>query len=987
MRNKFLIISIIIMASVLETEYVLAQADEQGLCVPHKVSVQPHFGQVQYDIQLCQLKDPDFDWSVKLTYTSDGFRPLVYSGIVGHNWSLSLAGSISREIKGLPDDYKDQDIHDIGAQGFRYMLVLKDSNISYQNYITSEDIYAHSDGFAWMDDASSDVYSFSFCGYSGRFVIGWDGKIKCLSGDFVDADFSGYTYQRKNDLPSNTLFSDLKVPFASEIKLTTLDGYQYYFGGSVDALEYSYTFPMRVTEISERPMPVISAWHLSKVVAPNGRTIQCYYHPQTRDFYSYLESGIGGYYANYTPLFDSHIFPSLTPGDQESPNAPIENPNIWWIFREQSVCKSVALDSVVSSDHSFAIRLNYVNDSDYVFTHLPYATSYALSSSFPLRQQKPFVRHIRVESGDYALASWHMDYSMIRVGEEQIPRQYLQSCTTDNHVGYSFQYDFEDLATITDPCTYSKMDLYGYRKTPFHYKTGILKSVRDVLGGITTFSYEHCAYDSIRIFYCKNNQPLQSIICGNTDDLIHTARITQIKVLDNQDRVILKKTYSYGEAPIPAMSPRGENEGTRDWPIFTNDGILNIDYAILVDSSAANTRYRIRGYLHTQPGTTSPLEYTKVEESVYKNSSNTLTYRNIYYYATTCDSLEYRSYHEDKFFDAYSLISLFKRRACIAKIERYKGSQVAQKTEYAYSPIVTPDYTVNITGLQCKVYYPQVLVRSTQQTNYETNGSFVESHHFTYDAMHRLTREDIFAGGEHRFRRNSYIDNLFANDTIRIGLVTWGCWWMMKEKRLTTPIETTEGVVKNGVDYVTSGYVLLPRLYEIGPYHIVDDILPPDTIPNSRTEPTRLDPPEFSNEFFYSAPFAALRLRLTNPISDFQPIVKTNGEVTVDNRYDTTIVYNYLNHLRPLTITVPGGEPIRYTWDDKYLNVISEQVGERISYFTWQPYIGVTSKTDPRGLTTYYRYNEWGNIVEVYRMNEGKKEVLSVYEYHYPTIE
>ena len=48
MRNKFLIISIIIfMASVLETEYVLAQADEQGLCVPHKVSVQPHFGQVQ----------------------------------------------------------------------------------------------------------------------------------------------------------------------------------------------------------------------------------------------------------------------------------------------------------------------------------------------------------------------------------------------------------------------------------------------------------------------------------------------------------------------------------------------------------------------------------------------------------------------------------------------------------------------------------------------------------------------------------------------------------------------------------------------------------------------------------------------------------------------------------------------------------------------------------------------------------------------------
>lgn len=59
-----------------------------------------------------------------------------------------------------------------------------------------------------------------------------------------------------------------------------------------------------------------------------------------------------------------------------------------------------------------------------------------------------------------------------------------------------------------------------------------------------------------------------------------------------------------------------------------------------------------------------------------------------------------------------------------------------------------------------------------------------------------------------------------------------------------------------------------------------------------------------------------------------------------------------------------------------------------ISTFTYQPLVGVTSMTDPSGMTTYYNYDGLGRLIETYCyegnvVSSDKKRTLQQYEYHY----
>ena len=268
-------------------------ADETVLPVPHSVSILPHTGQMQYTINMCHLQDPDFDWNVNLTYSSDGFRPLVYSGVVGQNWSLAIGGCITREVVGLPDDgkYKGDPYPDLG-----FLELLKSKQSDLENLHTDEQFYNYALAQGAYKDASSDIYSFSVPGHSGRFVIGWDGKARCLSGDVVKADFSSVSTQFVYNQNWNSILSGLKVPLPSQITLTTTDGYQYVFGGDSTTLEYAYTFSHTTGDaINSSPDPVITAWYLTRIIAPNKREMRFHYRQHAANQYCYTENGVGAF--------------------------------------------------------------------------------------------------------------------------------------------------------------------------------------------------------------------------------------------------------------------------------------------------------------------------------------------------------------------------------------------------------------------------------------------------------------------------------------------------------------------------------------------------------------------------------------------------------------------------------------------------------------------------------------------------------------------
>ena len=168
-----------------------AEQSDTPLPTFHTLSVSPHYGQMHYDINLYHLQDPDFDWLFRLSYTSDGFRPFAYSGQVGENWSLQAGGSISREIIGIADD-----TNDTMQKGL--LTILRDSLFEPQTKVSiyngSYDTgYWYSEKEHYTLDMQSDIYTFSFMDYYGRFFIGFDGKATILSGDFVDIDISQMT--------------------------------------------------------------------------------------------------------------------------------------------------------------------------------------------------------------------------------------------------------------------------------------------------------------------------------------------------------------------------------------------------------------------------------------------------------------------------------------------------------------------------------------------------------------------------------------------------------------------------------------------------------------------------------------------------------------------------------------------------------------------------------------------------------------------------
>ncbi len=55
----------------------------------------------------------------------------------------------------------------------------------------------------------------------------------------------------------------------------------------------------------------------------------------------------------------------------------------------------------------------------------------------------------------------------------------------------------------------------------------------------------------------------------------------------------------------------------------------------------------------------------------------------------------------------------------------------------------------------------------------------------------------------------------------------------------------------------------------------------------------------------------------------------------------------------------------------------------RVTTYGYKPLVGITSITDPTGLTTYYDYDDLGRLIKTYFINNNKIEVTESHDYHY----
>lgn len=232
------------------------------------IGASPYTGTVNYSIPLYTYKDKDFEFPISLEYATNGYRVNHSSGLLGHGWSLSCVGRITRTIKGIPDETWKRAVL-FSQSGIRYYgySFLMDTTDYYPIvlYNRNGQVYtAKSDGYNYYE-TEADEYSFDFCGYSGSFQRAYNNT----GQGFIIYGASGESKGLKIQTEGSA-YSSVPESFI----ITDLNGYKYIFLRD----EYIKT-PDEEDVTGTSFNRVTLSWNLSTITAPNGRQISIFTTP------------------------------------------------------------------------------------------------------------------------------------------------------------------------------------------------------------------------------------------------------------------------------------------------------------------------------------------------------------------------------------------------------------------------------------------------------------------------------------------------------------------------------------------------------------------------------------------------------------------------------------------------------------------------------------------------------------------------------------
>lgn len=277
------------------------------------VPVSAYSGKANINIPIYNTSQRGVDLNIVLFYDTSGILINQLPGWVGHNWTLSAGGAITRVINGSPDEinfegtnagrdlfiWSNLDDCEIMSNGVFKNRFDALNNTNYYNQLYNETLdkekkevslkAEYMNYFRYTNrlknaststslpnpnkyDSSADIFYFNFMGITGSFFYGNDGNWKVRSEYNIDVIFDVEDSTNYIDSYEKYFFNKENIKELTIVQPKTIKGFtivdekgnQYIFGGDKSYIEYSMSLARKNRSNTTEPWNAVS-WMLKEV--------------------------------------------------------------------------------------------------------------------------------------------------------------------------------------------------------------------------------------------------------------------------------------------------------------------------------------------------------------------------------------------------------------------------------------------------------------------------------------------------------------------------------------------------------------------------------------------------------------------------------------------------------------------------------------------------------------------------------------------------
>jgi YD repeat-containing protein len=436
-------------------------------------------GRINVDIPIYTIKTNGYEYPISLHYESNGFKVNQMSSWVGLGWELSVPGVIKRTVQGTPDDEGFTGFLGLGGNElFELFLEGGTENDIYDNHFATPSywdpyeiipdgsnygtrVWAHEAGEdndeAYCDlrriagnyfDGMPDIFTFSTGRQSGKFVFDRDSKIHQIpkshnqiffSNPTGNWESSNFTIIDENGIKYIYDVVDTEKPVTQWSILPQQDYIGQWIMNRSSGLHFNYTY-----------LPYVSAWHLGKIIFPNGEEVLLNYES---DDLRYISS-INESYFNSAHTYDGALASTTDPNLYTQVNRMIHE-----IYTTKNRLTSIEWDGN-------SIEFNKSTEKREDMTDNPsgseYGNGYALDNIVVKDTDDQIIKKLQLQHSYFEQEG----HGMLSWGEACWKRLKLESITeinrnTEELPPYNFVYN----ETTDLPSIYSHhRDIWGYYK-------------------------------------------------------------------------------------------------------------------------------------------------------------------------------------------------------------------------------------------------------------------------------------------------------------------------------------------------------------------------------------------------------------------------------------------------------------------------------------------------------------------------------------------